>query len=551
MQIVSAVALVPSNAYTFDMMDRKAFAAGGRRARRATFIAETACLILLGFIAWHLIDERARWKSFPQGDEGSWMAVAAELSKGNGFTTRWLEHAFLTPYSVPRPDDYRYPAFTCLLAAAFKIWGTDYATAHRLVAALFLLFALSVYLTVRRQFGRYTALATVTLTCFSLLQLMYCSEVYTEGLFGIVVALVIFASCSGGPSAASWWIRTGACIGLLYLVRPNGILFAAGLLAYAFAVRRKGRVRVRWIAAGFLAMGLIMLPWLIRTWVSFGNPFHIAGSAGLLRAAPQDPATYGFLDFTNRYGILYFVKAPVQNMGFFFSLLHEQEHGLELVPLLLCIAGVVRRKRFFNGMILLSFFLTFIGCGYASSMGNWGGVRYFTPLLPFVYAYGIRQSRDCAAVFAARVRLPARPLVHGALLLVFSGVLLWPVYYPHRYYERFFGSMQFKSMDYSAYYAALGRELGPRPFYYAGSLAQINFATDFNCIGMQYFFDSTEIRRAQRTFHPVLMALKPAEYDRPYFRGLMKTLADDGFELTPVAMPDSFAIFVKIKEPER
>jgi hypothetical protein len=251
-------------------------------------------------------------------------------------------------------------------------------------------------------------------------------------------------------------------------------------------------------------------------------------------------------DFFRKYGVFYFVKSSILNAGTFFRLLHEQEHGMELLPLLFCLIGVLRRKPFFNGFVATGFIITVIACFYTSARSNWGGVRYFSTFLPFVYAYGIAQMFAVADAVSARVPFCGRQGCRSAFVCAIIGILLFPVYYPHRYYERHYGSAAKGRKDYSTYYTALGAHLNGNRFYYAGALAQINFQTRFNCIGMQYFFDGTEIRRAQKTFHPALMALTPKELERPYFGDLMDALRQEGYTLTRNAMPDSFAVFITI-----
>jgi hypothetical protein len=79
----------------------------------------------------------------------------------------------------------------------------------------------------------------------------------------------------------------------------------------------------------------------------------------------------------------------------------------------------------------------------------------------------------------------------------------------------------------------------------AGSLAQLNFATENNCIGMQHFFNADDLRMALKSFKPDLIALTPGEMSDPYYVSLMASLTDTGFDLrkTPV---DSTAVLIDI-----
>jgi 4-amino-4-deoxy-L-arabinose transferase-like glycosyltransferase len=519
---------------------------GQARYRRINRIAETLWFLLLLLLSLHFVKERIDTRAIPHGDEGSWMSVAAEFSKGNGFTTRWLEFSFLKPYELPRPDDYRYPGLTLLLGLAFKLFGAGYTAALWCVAVLFMIFGLAVYLVVRQRFGIRTACATLPLVYLSLLQIMYASEVYSEGLFGIGLALVLAVSVRYKPDTRIWWYLTGATAGILYLIRPNAILLSAALAAYAAWMLYKKRIPRRAAAGAFSVMLLIMLPWLIRSWMFFGNPVHLADAGGLLRAGASQPGDYSLGDFMRTYGGFYFIQETALNARSFFRVLHEQEHGLEVIPLLFCLAGVARRAPFFNGFAAIGFLLSLCACFYTSLAGSWAGVRYFSPFLPFVYAYGISRIFSVSDRIVARLPLQWNRIITAALLPFVIGICIAPVYYPHRYYERYYAQAPAGSRDFSAYYAELGKQLGEKRHYYAGSLAQINFPTGFNCIGIQHCFDETDLRRAQKKFNPALLVLTPVELKSPYFMRLINALKADGYTLQTVAMPDSFALFVSI-----
>jgi hypothetical protein len=509
-------------------------------------MAEMLWFLILLLLSIHFIEERIDTRTVPHGDEGSWMSIAAEFSKGNGFTTRWLEFSFLKPYEIPRPDDYRYPGLTIVLAGAFKLFGASYTVALWCVAILFMIFGLTVYLVVRQRFGIRTACATLPLVFLSLLQIMYASEVYSEGLFGIGLALVLAVSVRYASDKPVWWYWTGAATGILYLVRPNAILLSVALVAYAAWMLYKKRIQWRTTAGAFAVMLIIMLPWLIRSWIFFGNPFHLADAGGLLRAEGSQPGAYSLGDFMRRYGGFFFIKETALNAYTFFRILHEQEHGLELIPLLLCLFGIARRAPFFNGFAAIGFLLSLCACFYTSFMGHWAGVRYFSPFLPFAYAYGTSQIFYLSDRIVARLPLRWNRLLTMMLLPAVIGILIAPVYYPHRYYERYYAHASQGNRNFAEYYAELSRQLGEKRNYYAGSLAQINFPTGLNCIGIQHRFDETDLRHAQKKFNPALLVFTPAEMKGPFFIRVMDALKADGYTLRTVAMPDSFALFVTI-----
>ncbi|MBN2036317.1 MAG: glycosyltransferase family 39 protein [Chitinispirillaceae bacterium] len=518
---------------------------------RMRLLLELSWMVCVCVLALHFVSIRIDSRTIPHGDEGSWMSVAAELSRGNGFTTRWLEYPFLEPFELPRPDDFRYPGLVTLLAAAFALFGTTYTVALHLVAGVFFCFILACYAVIRRSFGARTACATLPLLCFSPLRLMYASEVYSEGLFGLGTALVIAVSAWNAPRQKKWWVLTGATLGVLYLIRPNAILFSGVFVLYGIVLCLRKRVTWQTVAAGSGVMLLVMAPWLLRTAIVFGNPFHMAGSAGLLYAQASDPMNLSLAAFTNKYGAFYFVKTTLLNATVFFRLLHEQEHGLELIPLVACSIAIIRRKPFWNAAIAGSFFITLLACFYKSAGGNWAGVRYFSSLLPFVYAYGIHQMVHAADLIIARAKDRARPCFSIAGIVAIVSLLVAPIYYPTRFFERHYASLANGVKEYAPYYEALSRQLGNDRYYYAGSLAHINFPTGYNCIGIQHHFNENDLRRTREKFNPTLLALTAREMSAPYFNGLMNTLKKEGYRLDPYAMPDSFAVLVRIADHEK
>lgn len=475
-------------------------------------------LSLLG-ISFHFLSERVNHRSFPSGDEGSWLSVAAEASRGHGFITRWLEHPFLTPYALPRPDDYRYPGLVACLAIGFKLFGISYDTALGVVTFLFSIYALLVYLVSRKFFGIRVACVTMACTVFSLLQLYWNSIVYTEGLFGIVAASLFLISAYVSERRRLFWILTGVGIGVLYLVRPNGLLFGFGL-AYLFlrSFRKNGKTAGNLIV-GFVAMGIIIGPWLLRNYVFFGNPFHIAGSAGLLRVSTDEPLTYSVFDFLKIHGALFPLKAVCIGSWNFIITLHVFEHGLEIIPLVFFALGIILRVPGYNAFIAAALLISFLSCAYTSK-ASWSGVRYFSSLLPFVYAYGFY----CLFRMLDRITTNRGRWTHYLLFFVVAGFSLAPVFYPHRYYERTFKTMPLVHRNFDTHVRMLAARLSNHDAYLANKMAQVNFLTEYNCVGMQQFFDSTNVGRALCQFSPKLLVVTPDEEKEPKMRAIMREI---------------------------
>lgn len=509
------------------------------RARsRIPFSPWEGVLVLLALaVGFHFLALRIQGGGLPDGDEGSWIAVATELALGRGFMTRWLEAPFLLPYAIPRPDDFRYPVMTSLLALDFKIWGFSVETARWTVAWVFLAFASSTYLVCRFAFGRWAAMAGLWLMVTSLLQLEWNAAVYTEGMFGLVVAGLAAWCLRGRATMASdrplgfrsfsWWAVLGGGVGILYLVRVNGILFLPGI-ALLFWSNRKSPLSWKHLAAALAAFALVISPWLIRAWMNFGNPFHFAGSGGLLRDPGQaltQSHTQNMFEYFSRHDLLF----PLQRIGVgtlrFFQGLHDFEHGLEAAPLILALAAAILRRPFFNPFLAAGFILTLAASAYAS-YNSWAGVRYMSGLLPFAYAYGLsllpslfasKAASDALGRVGVSTRIPGGMLssIAGALGIA---LLLAPVIHPHRFHERRL-SREIAAAGPYAYRQGLAEHLAilethlPREGrYYAASLCNANFLSpDRGCIGLQELYDPTWFARSTAAFHPRLIVLTHGE----------------------------------------
>ncbi|MBW8886760.1 MAG: glycosyltransferase family 39 protein [Fibrobacteres bacterium] len=536
--------------------------AEGRPARFGLLeIAASAIALAVGF---HCLALRIRAGGLPSGDEGSWMSVAAELAHGHGFTTRWLEAHFLVPYALPRPDDFRYPALVSLLALCFRLFGFSIETARWAVAGVFLAFATAVWGVSRAAFGRWAAQAALWATVTSLLQLEWNSAVYTEGLFGLgaagLAAWCLRGERTRGSTAPfafgthAWWAGLGAMIGLLYLVRVNAVLFLPGVL-WLWFMRRGEPLRWTHPALAVLAFFLISAPWLLRSASAFGNPFHFAGSGGLLRdpgSALTQSHTLTAAEYFRRHDLFFLPRRLIIGAAHGLRDLHRFEHGLEAAPLLLALWGLFRRRAFFGPAFAAGFLLTGLACAYAA-YNSWAGVRYFSGIAPLLYAYGFSQIPILFAEIPPRM-FPQRRFPQGRFpprLRFAAGaagiaLAITPILYPHRYYERVLSGALAASGPYAyrpavaEHLAKLARDVPPGGGYYAASLCDLNFlAPDRFCVGLQELYDPSWFPRSIAAFHPGLVALTRSETGDSALKAALGRMRDGGY--LPVTV-DSGAI---------
>jgi len=536
----------------------------GRTRFQVREIAGAAIALAIGF---HFLALRIRAGGLPTGDEGSWMSVAAELAHGHGFATRWLEAHFLVPYALPRPDDFRYPALTSLLALSFRLFGFSIETARWTVGAVFLVFATAVWGVSRAAFGRWAAQAALWATVTSLLQLEWNSAVYTEGLFGLAAA-GLAAWCLRGErqrgSAApfafgthAWWAGLGAMIGLLYLVRVNAILFLPGV-PWLWFRRRDEPLRWTHPALAMLAFFLIAAPWLLRSAFAFGNPFHFAGSGGLLRdpgSVLTQSHTLTAAEYFRRHDVFFFPRRLILGAAHLFRDLHRCEHGLEAAPLILALWGLFRRRPFFGPAFAAGFLLTSLACAFAA-YNSWAGVRYFSGVAPLLYAYGFSQIPIAAAGIPPRFfpqgRFPPRLRFSAGAAGI--ALVLAPVAFPHRYYERVLTGALAAAGPYAyrpavaEHLAKLTRDVPPGGDYYAASLCNLNFlAPDRFCVGLQELYDPSWYPRSVAAFHPAWVALTRPEMVDSALKAALGRMRDGGY--TPVTVDSgSLARYLALRQ---
>jgi hypothetical protein len=383
-------------------------------------------------------------------------------------------------------------------------------------------------------------LGTVLLVV-SLLQLEWNSRVYTEGLFGLVLSALIFHSLWNRPRSLAYWSGLGAGLGLLCLTRPNGILMAPGLLALWWFNRRNGAT---WRHAA-LAFGVLLTalsPWLLRNALHFGNPFHIAGSAGLLRADHAESATFTLAEFLGQNGVLFPITRLVLGVPRFFRDLHFFEHGLEIIPLLLA-AWALWRRRFYNPFVATGFALTFAACCYAA-YNSWAGVRYFSAFLPFVYAAGIAEAWNGINRIADTRWRALAGLALGVILVV-------PVIHPHRFYERRYSTLDNAPLKSAVaeHRHALQKLLPSDGVYYAGNLCQLNFLSEnLRCVGLQHLVDTAWFARSEAEFRPRLLALRRGEDSAFDVRKALQRYRAAGFSWDTAAALDS-TFYLRLIEP--
>jgi hypothetical protein len=266
------------------------------------------------------------------------------------------------------------------------------------------------------------------------------------------------------------------------------------------------------------------LPWLIRTYLHFGNPFHIAGNAGFLREAGQSH-TLTLFQFMAQHNPYFPLERVVIGVPRFLSTLNFFEHGLEIVPLLAAFVALLLRRSFFGPFLSAGFMLSGAICCYSAYSG-WAGIRYMSSMLPFLYAYGL----STLPVLFAKLFPAASKRFSFVIGITGILVLLWPVFHPHRFYERKLIPADSLNVERADHIRRLNKLVPTAERYYAGTLCEVNFLTlNRDCVGLQELYDTTWFTRSMKAFHPGFMVLTHKETGDSLMQATFKRMRAAGY----------------------
>lgn len=227
---------------------------------------------------------------------------ASELAAGQGYTvtaaTYWPEY-MIPPILLSAADGrvptaywpVGYPAFLALL---FRFTGPSLLAASLANVALYAgVLTLSYWLALRLFASRLVAGATLLLLGFYPDHIAYSSLLATEILFLFLLLLGV-ALLLPDPTCRTM-LGAGVVLGLACLVKPHAIA-VPGLVMLALSVSRPRRkFTLKQVLILHTAVGLTLLPWLMRNYQVFGQFVFIANNSGYNLYLGNNPhATGGY-----------------------------------------------------------------------------------------------------------------------------------------------------------------------------------------------------------------------------------------------------------------
>lgn len=232
-------------------------------ARRAVAVVLLALVVRVGYVAWVGFDLKA---SDLQGDDVDYYGIAVNIVGGDGVSRTWMGAGPDNGKIVPTA--YRTPLWPLVEAAAFKVAHPSPVIARWLTVLLDAAASLLVFWLGCRLRGPTVGFAAGLVAAVYPPMWIYVSALYSEPLMAVTVVLALIAAEGfhrrPGPAAGA---LLGGALGLVALARPNGIVVAILLIAWAVWI---GRDDLRRAAVNATAVTVMTLA-VVAPWVAYAS----------------------------------------------------------------------------------------------------------------------------------------------------------------------------------------------------------------------------------------------------------------------------------------
>lgn len=243
---------------------------------RRTLIGVTAVAFLVR-LTWVLSLDR---DGFAFNDSVFYSAGANSILHGNGYlgldgtpTARWP------------------PGYSTLLAAVYRVFGSDPLHGEILNAVLGAAAVPLLYLLVRPWFGRRVALIAAVMLCVMPGPIIWTDLLVTETLVTLLF-LGFFVLATRSRPTWGWAIGLGAYVGLATMVRGEAPIWM--LVPLVLWWRAAGwKVSFARLAAAGAALALVMTPWVIRNQRVFDSFVPLALNSSETLWAGHNPGATG------------------------------------------------------------------------------------------------------------------------------------------------------------------------------------------------------------------------------------------------------------------
>jgi hypothetical protein len=222
-------------------------------------------------------------------DQSSYLAGAQQL-RSTGGLAGFLRGCITGRYQ----EAIRHPLYLLALSPLASRDMGFFIRAKLLSTALAAVFFALFFLFVRREHGFAAAAAAAALLLCTRVFVMHLSWVSCEYLL-LIFTVLAWHFTFRGFADRKLWVLAGACSGLAYLAKPNGLILLPAFVLSALLLALKARTVKRLLKDRHLylyvaAFALAAAPLLTRNVVSFGNPFY--NEAVRMHLLSEDPELY-------------------------------------------------------------------------------------------------------------------------------------------------------------------------------------------------------------------------------------------------------------------
>jgi 4-amino-4-deoxy-L-arabinose transferase-like glycosyltransferase len=266
----------------------------GAKLPRVFYRPDFPCIVAAGFAGLGILRAaRFAWRTLPsvQGWEAN--AIALAIVEGQGFSfrgdMRWLWDKRIGDPNEYFPTAWADPVYTYLLAGLHALFGDNafaaaFAVSFACIAAiLYVVYRLGV-----RFGGRWTgAAAVILLSAHTELYVSFFADINSTAFATCVLTVCILVAARYFEQPTTLRLAVlGAVTGVTVLTWPASVYFAYGLIAaMAFFHRANLRAAILRPVTLLVLAALVVAPWTIRNYLTFGEYVLVRTGAGELAYA--------------------------------------------------------------------------------------------------------------------------------------------------------------------------------------------------------------------------------------------------------------------------
>ena len=240
-----------------------------QRPLMAILMAALLIRVALAVVVQHRLDQDSNRSFVIEGDANGYWELAVRISQGR-------------EYAVHQPPRriMRMPGFPLVLAAVISVFGESYLVARILMAIVGTLACWLVFVLGRELFDRQVGLVACAMCALSPVMAGFSAVLLTETLFAALMlsSLWLFIRLTrlqdlpdeetNSQRLPSILLATGAglAIAATTYARPVWLLAGLAFVGVSLVVSRNRRVVLLHGAIMHLAVGLALLPWIVRNY---------------------------------------------------------------------------------------------------------------------------------------------------------------------------------------------------------------------------------------------------------------------------------------------